>query len=83
MKHAMPEDVLLRPTVFPGPVALLRSRAVTEAHVALAAGISQFYSKSRDKDPLPLACWRSDDPARVHEVMAGVVDEQDVKKMLL
>jgi hypothetical protein len=81
--YAMPEDVLLRPTVFPGPVVLLRSLAVTPAHVVLAAGLSQFYSKSRGKEPLPLACWRCDDPARVQEVVAGVVHEADVKKMLL
>ena len=83
VRYAMPEDILLRPTVFPGPAALLRAKAVTEAHVALAAGLSQFYSKSRDKDPLPLSCWRSDDPARVHEVTAAAVNEQDVKRMLL
>jgi tRNA U34 2-thiouridine synthase MnmA/TrmU len=83
IKFAMPEDVLLQPTVFPGPVALLRSKAVTEAHVSLAAGISQFYSKSKGKDPLPLSCWRSDDPARVQEIIAGVVNEKDIRNMLL
>lgn len=83
IQHAMPEDVLLRPMVFPGPVALLRAKAVTPAHVTLAAGLSQFYSKSKGKEPLPLSCWRADDPARVQEIMAAVVDEKDVKNMML
>ncbi len=83
IKYAMPEDILLRPTIFPGPVALLRSKAVTQDHAGLAAGLSQFYSKFRGKDPLPLSCWRSDDPARVYEVMARPMSEADVKKMLL
>lgn len=80
---AMPEDVLLRPMVFPGPVALLRSRAVMSAHIVLAAGLSQFYSKSRGKEPLPVSCWRCDDPARVQEVTAAAVSEAEVKKMFL
>ena len=69
--------------VFPGPVALLRAKAVTEAHVTLAAGLAQFYSKFKGKDPLPLSYWRCDDPERVQDVVAGVVHEADVKRMLL
>ena len=83
IKFAMPEDVLVRPMVFPGPVALLRAKAVTEAHVTLAAGLSQFYSKSKGKDPLPLSYWRCDDPDRVQDVVAAVVNEKNIKKMML
>ena len=83
MKYAMPEDVLLRPMIFPGPVALLRAKAVTTGHMTLAAGMAQFYSKSRDLDPLSLACWRCDDPDRVQDVLAGAVHEADVKRMML
>jgi hypothetical protein len=64
-------------------VALLRSKAVTEAHVTLAAALSQFYSKFKGQDPLPVSCWRADDPARVQEIIAGVVNEKDIKNMLL
>ena len=83
LAQAMPQDVLLRPMVFPGPVALVRARAVKEAHITLAAGLCQFYSKLRGKEPLPVACWRADDPARVQEIVAGTVDESDVKRMSL
>ncbi len=81
IKYAMPEDIILRPVVFPGPVALLRSSAVTEDKIVLAAGLSQFHSKLRGQALLPLACWRSGTPEGKRDVMAGVTHEADVKRM--
>lgn len=83
IKYAMPDDILLQPTVFPGPVALLRSSDVTQDKVVLVAGLSQFHSKSRGKDPLPLTCWQAGEPDKKRDVVAGVLVEADVKKMML
>ncbi|MFH0754743.1 MAG: hypothetical protein V2A70_09265 [Candidatus Omnitrophota bacterium] len=83
IQFAMPADVILRPEVFPGPVALLRSGAVTEDKIIFAAGLSQFHSKSRGQSPLPLACWRVDAPDQRRDVLADVVDEACVKRMML
>ncbi len=83
LKRAMPTDILLRPAAFPGPVALVRGGDIHDNRLTLAAGLAQFYSKSREAGPLPLACWRADAPADVREIMSVRVHEADVKRMLL
>ncbi|MBF0330594.1 MAG: hypothetical protein HQL17_01550 [Candidatus Omnitrophica bacterium] len=83
MKYAMPADIIVRPTTFPGPVALLRSGAVTEEKIAFTAGLAQFYSKSRAQGSMPLTCWMAGEPSKIRNVLAGVVNEADIRKMIL
>jgi hypothetical protein len=93
IRFAMPHDMILRSMSFPGPVALVRGH-VPDASFALgtcppisilsfAAGMVQFHSKSRSRDPLLVACWRANEPAAVRQIMAAPVNEADVKRRLL
>ncbi len=83
VRYAVPGDVILRPTVFPGPAALLRGGTIDEARLAFVAGLSQFHSKSRDKAPQPLQCWHAQEPDKVSQVTAAVLTQADVDKLQL
>ncbi len=107
IRYARPMDIIIRPTTFPGPLALLRTRADLESPsgakgdgisespsplwggikgggmLAVAAGLSQFFSKSRDKDPLPLTFWRADDPSHTGQVIAARLEEHVIRNMQL
>ena len=56
VQYAVEGDVLLRAEAFPGPTALLRGRTDDEA-IARAAGLVQFHSKWREKDPEQVVWW--------------------------
>ncbi len=80
MRFAMPDDMILRSLVSAGPVALLRCKAVTDRLLSLTAGLVQFYSKSRHKEPLSISCWRAGAPEDICQVAAATLNEADVKR---
>ncbi len=83
IRYAVPGDVILRPTVFPGPAALLRGGKIDEARLAFVAGLAQFHSKSRGLAPLPLQCWPKQEPEKISQVIAAVLTQADVDKLQL
>jgi hypothetical protein len=82
MRFAVKGDVLLRPMVFPGPVALVRGKSLGDDVLGLAAGLSQFHSKSRGRAPQPLACFPAGAIDQSRQLTAVPLDERQVKAML-
>lgn len=80
--QALPEDRLLGSFQFPAPAALVRSKALKEEHLVLAAGLMQFYSKASKEVPLSVSCWHSGkfDEARM---ITAVVPEKDAVTAML
>ena len=78
---AMPEDLLLRPVLFPGPAALVRGKSVSDGDLALAAGLIQYFSKLRGEPGVAVNCWVKSSPDNVREIVASVLNESTVKAM--
>jgi tRNA-uridine 2-sulfurtransferase len=81
LEYAMPDDMILRSFTFFGPAALVRSRALKEEHLALAAGIIQFYSKWRGEAPIVVNYWKSATPDEMGEITSVVLSEDAVGRM--
>lgn len=79
--YAMPDDIILRPVLFPGPAALVRGKALAETDLALVAGIIQNFSKLKGEGGLPVNCWKASAPDDVREVTAALVDEATIKAL--
>ncbi|NLE65301.1 MAG: hypothetical protein GX606_05245 [Elusimicrobia bacterium] len=67
--RALAEDWIIRPFSFPGPVALLRARDVSQEMLAKAAGLCQYFSKSREQAPRPVKAWRGSSVDQVQDVL--------------
>ncbi len=83
IRYAVSGDIILRPTVFPGPAALLRGGKADDARLAFVAGLAQFHSKYRGQEPRTLACWSVLDPDKVSQVTAAVLTQDDVARLQL
>ena len=79
--YALPDDHLLRPVLFPGPLALVRGEAVSDKDLEIAAGLIQYFSKLRGEPGVAVNCWIKFSPDNVREVVASVPDEAFVQKM--
>lgn len=82
IEYAVPGDIILRSYVFPGPAALLRGSDKKEA-LSIAAGLMQFYSKSRGLEPQPVSWWKKESPDKVFQTNAKILEENEVKNMLM
>jgi predicted ribosome quality control (RQC) complex YloA/Tae2 family protein len=82
VKYARPDDMILRSYSSFGPAALVRSKALKEEHLTLAAGLAQFYSRWREEAPISVRCWKSAEPAKTREILAVVPDEDKINAML-
>jgi hypothetical protein len=80
--YAVPEDVLLRAEVFPGPVAVLRGRGDDDA-LSLAAGLIQFHSKWREKEPQDVVWWTKGSETAYHTIRARAMEAERVRAMML
>jgi hypothetical protein len=78
IQQALDSDLILRSTVFPGPAAVLRSKSSSPGEIHFVAGLIQYFSKYRGKDPQPVDLWRKSG-GEVTTVMADVLDEAAVK----
>ena len=79
LQNALDTDLILRSTAFPGPAVVLRSKAPSPGEIQFAAGLIQYFSKYRGKDPQPVDYWRKSESASVNTVTAAILDEDTVK----
>jgi tRNA-uridine 2-sulfurtransferase len=78
IQQALDSDLILRSTVFPGPAAILRSKSLSSEEIQFTAGLIQYFSKYRGKDPQLVDYWRKSESASVNTVTAAVLDEAAV-----
>ena len=79
IQQALDTDLILRSTKFPGPAAVLRAKIPSPDEIRFAAGLIQYFSKYRGKDPQQVDCWRKSERTSVNSVTAAVLDEAAVK----
>ncbi len=81
LKYAIGTDIVFRTYDFPSPTVVLRGKNITEAQMALSAGLLQFFSKYCDAVPKLVPCWTSASPDAVRQVLADIPSEQFLKEI--
>ncbi len=79
--YAHPEDHILVLKGAPGPSVVLKGNNPTPEILALAAGLSQRFSRSKEDAPLDYTCWLAKDKNAVQKITAMIPTEQDIERM--
>ena len=79
--YAHPDDHILAMLDHPGPSVVLKGINPSPEILALAAGLSQKFSRFNNDAPLELSCWPAKDKNAVQKIKARIPNDEEIKRM--
>lgn len=81
LRYSVPTDYIFRTYEFPSPTVVLRSRNISDAQLATAAGLLQYFSKHRFEPSQLIPVWLKSSPDAVRQIQADIPTEEFLKQI--